>query len=217
MVLDAKTKYEKAMQGAKNLHGRMQKELSSVGVITARIRPKPGWGEAAADHLHKETELQKKGADGLMNLINDVRIELDDVGECTVANLAKWNEQSTKIEPATEGEEKSYKMYVFKELRELSKYRKVRMRGMHGCMSSTTVSQYIACSVRVVQTGFTIQHLCFMCIFLFFVRFSSIPSTAPFIHPHDLHPSLPSPIPVHPHPFPHKAGRKRGKCFGRGE
>ena len=123
VILDTKSRYEKAMSALKQLHARMTKELGTVGVVTARVRNKVGWGPAAAVHLQEQTEVQQTSAKDLMEKLNNSRITLDDVGECISTTVDKWNEQSKELEDLTLKIDTAYKDYIFKELRGFSKYR----------------------------------------------------------------------------------------------
>ena len=123
VILDTKSRYEKAMSALKQLHARMTKELGTVGVVTARVKNKVGWGEAAATHLQEQTEVQHTAAKDLMEKLNKTRLKLDDVGECISTTVDKWNKQSKDLEDLTLTIDAAYKEYIFKELRGFSKYR----------------------------------------------------------------------------------------------
>ena len=82
-------------------------------------------GVAAAEHLKTMTETQQQATKNLMDVLNTSRIELDNVGECVEKSVDRWNAQFKELERATSETDVQYKDYVFKELRESSKYRLV--------------------------------------------------------------------------------------------
>ena len=123
VILDTKSRYEKAMSALKQLHARMTKELGTVGVVTARVKNKVGWGEAAATHLQEQTEVQHTAAKDLMEKLNKTRLKLDDVGECISTAVDQWNELSKGLEDSTDTTDVAYKKYIFTELKEFAKYR----------------------------------------------------------------------------------------------